>query len=72
MQFYKTKIPFYWTKTKISNNDKPESFAYDEDAERVECGLKMSILMPGIVSSYFTQPATMVQHCIMWFYETNQ
>ena len=32
--------------------------ACDEDAERVECGLKMSILMPDIISICFTQPAT--------------
>ena len=43
---------------RISDNDKPESLACDEDAERVECGLKMSVLMPDIISICFTQPAT--------------
>ena len=43
---------------RISENDKPESLACDENAERVECGLKMSVLMPDIISISFTQPAT--------------
>ena len=43
---------------RISDNDKPESLSCDEDAERVECGLKMSVLMPDIISICFTQPAT--------------
>ena len=43
---------------RISDNDKPESFACDEDAERVERGFKMSVLMPDIISISFTQPAT--------------
>ena len=43
---------------RISDNNKPESFACDEDAERVERGLKMSVLMPDIISISFTQPAT--------------
>ena len=43
---------------RISDNDKPESLACDEDAERVECGLKMSVLMPDIISICFNQPAT--------------
>ena len=43
---------------RIYDNDKPESLACDEDAERVECGLEMSALMPDIISICFTQPAT--------------
>ena len=43
---------------RIYDNDKPESLACDEDAERVECGLKMSVLIPNIISICFTQPAT--------------
>ena len=41
-----------------SDNDKPECFSCEEDAERVECGLKMSVLMPDIINICFTQPAT--------------
>ena len=44
---------------RIYDNDKPESFACDEDAEWVECGLEMSALMPDIISICFTQPATL-------------
>ena len=43
---------------RISDNDKPESLACDEDAEQGECGFKMSVLMPDIISVCFTQPAT--------------
>ena len=43
---------------RISDNDKLESLACDKDAERVECGLKMSVLMPDVISICFTQPAT--------------
>ena len=43
---------------RVSDNDKPESLAYDEDAERVECGFKMSVLMADIISICFTEPAT--------------
>ena len=48
-----------------------ESLACDEDAERVECDLKMSVLMPAIISICFTQSETGFSYCIMWFYETN-
>ena len=43
---------------RISDTDKPERLASDEDPERVECGSKMQVLMPDIVSICFTQPAT--------------
>ena len=43
---------------KISDNDKPESLVCDVDAERVECGLKMLVLMTDVISICFTQPAT--------------
>ena len=43
---------------RISDNDKPESLTCDEDAERGKCCLKMSVLMPKIISICFTQPAT--------------
>ena len=43
---------------RISDNDKPESLACDEDAEPVDCGLKMSALMSPIISICFTQAAT--------------
>ena len=43
---------------RISENDKPERFACDKDAERTECNLKMSVLMPGIISICFIQLAT--------------
>ena len=43
---------------RITDNDKPESLACDEDKERVECGLNMSLLTPDIISICFTQPAT--------------
>ena len=43
---------------RVSDNDKSESLACDEDAERVEWGLTMSVLMPDIISICFTQPAT--------------
>ena len=43
---------------RIFVNDKPESLACDEDIERVECGLKMLVLIPDIISICFTQPAT--------------
>ena len=46
---------------KISDNDKPGSLACDENAEQVECELKMLVLisiMPDIISICFTQPAT--------------
>ena len=35
-----------------------ESLACDEDAERVECDLKMSVLMPAIINICFTQSET--------------
>ena len=43
---------------RISGNDDLESLACDEEAERVECCLKMSVLMPDIINICFTQPAT--------------
>ena len=44
---------------RISDNDKPESLACDEDPELVECGLETSVLMPNIIISIsFTLPAT--------------
>ena len=43
---------------RVSDNDKPESLAYDEDAEKVECGFKMSALMADIISTCVTDPAT--------------
>ena len=44
--------------SEISDNDKLEILACDEDAERVECDFKMSVLIPDIISICFTQPAT--------------
>ena len=44
----------------ISGNDKPESLACDEDNERVKCVLKMSVLIPDIISICFTQHAATV------------
>ena len=43
---------------RISHNDKPEGLACVEDAEQVECGLKKSVLIPGIISICLTQPTT--------------
>ena len=43
---------------RISDNDKPESLACNEDAERVECGFKKSVLIPHIITTCFAQPAT--------------
>ena len=42
----------------VSDNDKPENLACDEDAEKKERGPEMSVLMPDIISICFTQPAT--------------
>ena len=46
-------------KLRISNNDNPESLACDEGVEKREYGLKMSVLMPDIISICFIQPATL-------------
>ena len=43
---------------RISDNDKQETLACEEKAERVERGLKRSVLMPDIISIYFTHPPT--------------
>ena len=43
----------------MSNNDNPESLACDEGVEKREYGLKMSVLMPDIISICFIQPATL-------------
>ena len=45
-------------KTKISDSDKPESLACDEDTEWVKCDFQMSVLTLDIISICFTQPAT--------------
>ena len=42
---------------RISENDKPENLASDEDAYRVEWVLKLVALMQDLISIYFTQPA---------------
>ena len=43
-----------------------ERLACDEDAEWVECGLKMSVLMPDIINICFTQPATVDLATALW------
>ena len=43
---------------RICNNNKPDSLAWFEDAEGVECVFKMPVLTPDIISICFIQPAT--------------
>ena len=42
----------------ISDNDKPEKFACDEDGEGAKCRIKVSVLIPAIASICFNQLVT--------------
>ena len=56
---------------RVSDNDKPENLACDEDTEHVECDLKTPVLIPGIINICFTQHASVDLATTMWFYKTN-
>ena len=43
----------------ISDNDKPEKFPCNEDGEGVKCRIKVSVLIPTIVSICFNQLVTL-------------